>query len=192
MFDATAKVLVTVYRGSVLLYHRPPEVQLFAPRGCPCAWEMADATRPTPWSHARTPLTRGSVRGAQPLAVSACADMVTSSSFSNYHPSTHEERRETASSLHAAVLMLAGGLLAWVRPWDAKAAPRCACSNLVGCTKAMVLLNDGRCVLFGELSAAELMLERLRHVTPSLVGHAERGWTFCEWRCDARGGTQTN
>ena len=53
------------------------------------------------------------------------------------------------------------------------------------------LLEDGRCALFGELSAAELMLERLRHVTPSLVGHAECGWTFCEWRCDARGGTQT-
>ena len=57
----------------------------------------------------------------------------------NYYPPTHEERRGTASSVDAAVLVLAGGLLAWVRPWDAKSAPRRACSSLVGCTKAMVI-----------------------------------------------------
>ena len=57
----------------------------------------------------------------------------------NYHPPTDEERRGTTSSAHGAVLMLAGSLLAWVRPWDAKPAPRRACSSLVGCTKAMVI-----------------------------------------------------
>ena len=102
---------------------------------------MADATRPSPWAHARTPLTRVSVRGAQPRAVSACANMVKKGFFKllNYYPPTHEERRGTASSVDAAVLVLAGGLLAWVRPWDAKTAPRCAYSHLVGCTKAMVI-----------------------------------------------------
>ena len=57
----------------------------------------------------------------------------------NYHPPTDEERRGTTSSVHGAVLTLAGSLLAWVRPWDAKSAPRRACSSLVGCTKAIVI-----------------------------------------------------
>ena len=57
----------------------------------------------------------------------------------NYHPPTDEERRGTTSSVHGAVLVLAVSLLAWVRPWDAKPAPRRACSSLVGCTKAMVI-----------------------------------------------------
>ena len=125
----------------VLGYYRPPVVLGVAPRGFPCASEMADATRPSPWAHARTPLTRVSVRGAQPRAVSACANMVKKGFFKllNYHPPTDEERRGTASSVDAAVLVLAGGLLAWVRPWDAKSAPRRACSSLVGCTKAIVI-----------------------------------------------------
>ena len=57
----------------------------------------------------------------------------------NYHPPTDEERRGTTSSVHGAVLVLAARLLAWVRPWDAKAAPRCAYSHWVACTKAMVI-----------------------------------------------------
>ena len=57
----------------------------------------------------------------------------------NYYPPTHEERRGTTSSVHGAVLVLAGSLLAWVRPWDAKSALRRACSSLVGCYKTTVI-----------------------------------------------------
>ena len=57
----------------------------------------------------------------------------------NYYPPTHEERRGTTSSVHGAVLVLAGSLLAWVRPWDAKTSSCRACSSLVGCTKAILI-----------------------------------------------------
>ena len=51
-------------------------------------------------------------------------------------------------------------------------------------------LEDSRCALFGELSAAELVYERFRDAAPVLVEYDERGWLASMWICDARGGAR--
>ena len=102
---------------------------------------MADAARPTPRAHARTPLSPGWSRNSQRRAVTSFSNMPPKS-FSellNYDRPPRRERRATRSAFDGGILWLAGRPVAWVRPWHAWTASCRAHSIMVGCTEVVVI-----------------------------------------------------
>ena len=102
---------------------------------------MADAARPTPRAHARTPLSPSSAHNSQWLQVGSMSNMPPRGFFEllNYHRPPRRDHRASPTSFHGAVLWLAGCLVTWSRPWDALVALYDALYTLVGCTETMVI-----------------------------------------------------
>ena len=102
---------------------------------------MGDAARPTPRAHARTPLSRAAHQGTERFAVTSSPNMLSRGfcELLNNHHAPRRERRASLSGFHAAILWLAGRLLAWVRTWDAPVFTARACSIMLGSSEAMVI-----------------------------------------------------
>ena len=102
---------------------------------------MADATRPTPRAHARTPLSPGSTHNSQRGQFHRWPNMPPScfSELLNSYRRPCDDFSRSRSRVDGAVLSLAGGLLAWVRPEERSLATTRACSSLMGWMHTIVI-----------------------------------------------------
>ena len=96
---------------------------------------MADAARPTPRAHARTPLSPGATHNLQrgqfhrgPNMPPSCFSEL----LHSYLPSSPRQFSRPPSRVDGAFLYLAGEPLAWVRPWERSLATTRTCSSLLG------------------------------------------------------------
>ena len=116
---------------------------------------MADAARPTPRAHARTPLSPGATHNLQRGQFHRWPNMPPSC-FSELLHSYHrpcDKFSRPPSRVDGAVLWLGGGLLAWVRQWERSLATTRACSSLLGWTDMVVIATKAteQCICLGEL-----------------------------------------
>jgi len=102
---------------------------------------LADATRPTPRAHARTPLSPGSTHNSQRGQFHRWPNMPPScfSELLNSYRRPCDDFSRSRSRVDGAVLSLAGGLLAWVRPEERSPATCRACSSLLGWMGTIVI-----------------------------------------------------
>ena len=136
---------------------------------------MADAARPTPRGHARTPLSRSSTRGEHRRR-DGNGPIMPQKSFSellNYYLRATFSPPRSSSRHHGAPLGLSSFFGAEVRSWRAQAAVARACSCMLGSTD-MILIAIG--AARHNLLAEGFWLPLARGAAASLLLHgAARG-----------------
>ena len=135
---------------------------------------MADAARPTPRAHARTPLSPGATHNLQRGQFHRWPNMPPSC-FSELLHSYHrpcDKFSRPPSRVDGAVLWLGGGLLAWVRQWERSLATTRACSSLLGWTDmvGIATVSAEQCIALescGDIMGCCKIVE-LQHLCSSL------------------------